>query len=242
MGRLSPLRFGVAVRARGRRSALSREALRGADPRLNLAVVSTLGWISAALALGAAAAAWYALRFQRWYHRQTTGGAYFRTPAAEREAFRGELARRSRPLVRLAAIATRVHSPARLLGTRFRGVEGPPQCRGGFARAAACRPIAGDVFVATQMKCGTTWMQQVVYEVLSRGRGDLSDAGHRHLYALSPWIEANYSVRLDEAPRIGDRKQRVIKTHLPVSLCPYGARRSVPGGEVLPGSGMRPSG
>lgn len=169
-----------------------------------------------------AAVVGYLVRFQLWYHRQTTSDAYFRRPAAEREAFRQELSRRSRLVVRLASFATRVYPPRRMFGTRFRGVAGPIQCRGGFARAAAYRPIAGDVFVATQMKCGTTWMQQVVYEILSRGRGDLSDAGHRHLYALSPWIEANFSVRCDAAPRIGERKQRVIKTHLPVSLCPYG--------------------
>ena len=196
--------------------------MRAAGRRLNLGPVSVLGWILAALALGAAASAVYALRFQRWYHRETTGDAYFRRPSAEREAFRHELARRSRIMMSLVSFATRVVPPRRLFGTRFRGVGGPPQCRGGFARAAAYRPTAGDVFVATQMKCGTTWMQQVVYEVLSRGRGDLSDAGHRHLYALSPWIEANFSVRLDDAPRVGDGKQRVIKTHLPVSLCPYG--------------------
>jgi hypothetical protein len=125
-------------------------------------------------------------------------------------------------VVRLAALAARLRPPRRLPGIRYRGVAGPPQCRGAFARAAAYRPLAGDVFVATQMKCGTTWMQQIVYEVLSRGRGDLGDGGHRHLYALSPWIEARYSVPLDAAPRIGAAQARLVKTHLPTSLCPYG--------------------
>jgi hypothetical protein len=82
------------------------------------------------------------------------------------------------------------------------------------------RAGAGDVFVATQMKCGTTWMQQLVYEVLSRGRGDLGDAGGRHLYAVSPWIEASYSVRLEDAPRLGPSGRRVIKTHMPTRLLP----------------------
>lgn len=184
--------------------------------------MSALAWISAALVLGAATAAWHVRRFMRWYERQTKADAYFRRTAAEREAFRRELAGRSRLVVPLAVFANRVRPPVRMFGTHFRGVAGPPQCREGFAQAAAYRPIASDVFVATQMKCGTTWMQQLVYEVLLRGRGDLSDAGHRHLYALSPWIESSFSVRLADAPRIGDRKERVIKTHLPVSLCPYG--------------------
>jgi hypothetical protein len=72
------------------------------------------------------------------------------------------------------------------------------------------------------MKCGTTWMQQVVYEILSRGRGNLGDDGHRHLYALSPWIEAKSSVALRDAPRIGESGARLIKTHMPTLLCPYG--------------------
>jgi len=184
--------------------------------------VSNLGWIVAALVLGVAASALRGWRFGRWYSRQTDADAYYRRPSAEREVFRRELAVRSGWLARLGELTARVRPPRRLPGTRFRDVDGPPQCRGGFERAAAYRPQAGDVFVATQMKCGTTWMQQVVYEVLSHGRGDLSDAGHRHLYALSPWIEASFSVRMDDAPRVGERKQRVIKTHLPVTLCPYG--------------------
>jgi hypothetical protein len=180
------------------------------------------GWIAAALALPPLALAWHLFRFQRWYARETEGDAYFARPAAARDAFRGELRRRSRLAVRLAALAARLRPPRRLPGTRLRDVAGPPHCRGAFARAAAYRPRAGDVFVATQMKCGTTWMQQIAYEVLSRGRGDLSDAGHRHLYALSPWIEARYAVPLDAAPRIGEAKARLVKTHLPTSLCPWG--------------------
>ncbi len=178
-------------------------------------------WIAAAVALAGLAGLFHLLRFRRWYLRSTSGDAYYGRRAAERAAFRNELARRSRSLLRLSTLAFRVRRPRRLPGTAFRGVTGPPQCRGLFAQAAAYRPIEGDVFVATQMKCGTTWMQQIVYEVLSRGRGDLGDAGHRHLYAMSPWIEASFSVRLADAPRIGERKARLIKTHLPTSLCPY---------------------
>jgi hypothetical protein len=64
-------------------------------------------------------------------------------------------------------------------------------------------------------------MQQVVYETVNRGRGDLSDDGHRHIYAVSPWIDAVTAVPLDEAPLVGERPTRIIKTHLPTSLCPY---------------------
>jgi len=108
------------------------------------------------------------------------------------------------------------------------GVSGPKgTCsEESFRNAAAYEPQPGDIFVVTQMKCGTTWMQHVVYEVLRRGRGDLVDTGMT-LYAVSPWIEALKSVPLAEAPLIGEeRPSRVIKTHLPAQLCPWsdGAR------------------
>ena len=65
-------------------------------------------------------------------------------------------------------------------------------------------------------------MQQVAYEVLLRGCGDLGDDGHRHMYATSPWIESRQSVSLENAARLGDRGDRIIKTHMPTQLCPYG--------------------
>ncbi len=45
-------------------------------------------------------------------------------------------------------------------------------------------------------------MQQIVYELFSRGQGDLGDTGHVHLNAMSPWIEAARGVPPAEAPRI----------------------------------------
>jgi hypothetical protein len=164
----------------------------------------------------------YQARFLRWYARETDGAAYFGRTRAERDAFKRELRERSRGIAAIARAMRRVRAPRVFVGgKRFRGVKLPPQVPlAEWDRAVAYRPAKGDVFVATQMKCGTTWMQQIVYEVLSRGRGDLGDAGHRHLYALSPWIESHWSVRMDDAPRIGERGSRVIKTHLPASLCP----------------------
>jgi hypothetical protein len=93
-----------------------------------------------------------------------------------------------------------------------------------FAAARRYEPRPEDVFVATQMKCGTTWMQQIVYEAVCRGRGDLGDDGHRHLYAASPWLESKGSVSMEDAPLVGARPTRIVKTHLPAELCPYGER------------------
>jgi hypothetical protein len=174
-----------------------------------------------ALLLGAAAI--HAIRFQRWYIRETRGAAYFARPLAERRALKQEIGRRVRFLLPAARVLGRLGLAPAPRSIELRGVRGPAvNCtRATFEAASRYQPDAGDVFVATQMKCGTTWMQQVVYEVLSRGRGNLEDDGHRHLYALSPWIEARQSVTLEDAPRVGVRAQRIIKTHLPASLCPW---------------------
>jgi hypothetical protein len=130
-----------------------------------------------------------------------------------------------RPMVPIAQMIKRV-MPNLDLSFRYQGVAGPRQVASPktFEKCVKYQPDERDVFVATQMKCGTTWMQQVVYEVLSRGHGDLSDSGHRHMYALSPWIETYQSVYLDNAPRVGERQQRIIKTHMPAKLTPYSER------------------
>jgi hypothetical protein len=105
----------------------------------------------------------------------------------------------------------------------FEGVTGPKKVSSPevFARARSYQPRPEDVFVATQMRCGTTWMQQLVYQVVTRGHGDLSDQGHGHISAVSPWIDAFNSVSLADAPLVGEPPTRIIKTHLPTSLCPY---------------------
>ncbi|HEU4566088.1 MAG TPA: sulfotransferase domain-containing protein, partial [Gemmatimonadaceae bacterium] len=103
------------------------------------------------------------------------------------------------------------------------GVSGPSGTTSAesFAKAAAYRPRPEDIFVVTQMKCGTTWMQHVVYEVLNRGNGSLVETGTA-MYAVAPWIEGRKSVPLEQAPLIGtERPSRIIKTHLPARLCPF---------------------
>jgi hypothetical protein len=165
--------------------------------------------------------AWYFV----WEHQQTAGLAYYGRPLLERRVLKDQIRRRARlarPLVRLIAHVTR---KGRTMPTfAFEGVSGPPRVSSPEVFAAASRyaPKPDDVFVATQMRCGTTWMQQVVYSILTRGEGDFD--GHRsHLYAVSPWIDAVNAVSLDAAPLVGSPATRIIKTHLPADLCPYDA-------------------
>jgi aryl sulfotransferase len=64
-------------------------------------------------------------------------------------------------------------------------------------------------------------MQQIVYEIVNRGQGNLSDEGHGHLYAICPWIDGVNSVGLEDSALVGEKPTRIIKTHLPTQLCPY---------------------
>lgn len=155
--------------------------------------------------------------------RNRSGLSYYGLPPQSREDYKRKLrgqARRLRPITRLMG---------RLSGFTFErasfehsGVRAPlGTCtEESFREGTTYEAGPRDVFVATQMKCGTTWMQHVVYEVLRRGDGDLVDTGTA-LYAVSPWLEAVTSVPVEEAPLIGsERPSRVIKTHLSTSLCP----------------------
>jgi len=187
--------------------------------------VNWLG-IASAAALVVAAEAIYLAWYLRWEDRETRGMAYYGRPLAARRALKRRIrayARPAMPLVRLLALTARGRST--MPAFEYQGVCGPPKISSAarFERASRYQPRPEDVFVVTQMRCGTTWMQQLVYETVCRGRGDLSDSGHGHLYAMSPWIEAVNSVSMDEAPVVGERPARIIKTHLPASLCPYAA-------------------
>ncbi|MGH7659179.1 MAG: sulfotransferase domain-containing protein [Gemmatimonadales bacterium] len=158
-----------------------------------------------------------------WGDQQTQGLAYYGRPAPERARFRETLRSQARMLYPILRLFGRLSSFSfEKASFRHRDVAGPqgtcsPES---FAAADDYVPRAGDVFVATQMKCGTTWMQHVVYEVLHRGAGNLVESGTA-LYAVCPWLEARKSVPIADAPLLGAGKpSRVIKTHLPAQLCP----------------------
>lgn len=159
-----------------------------------------------------------------WGDEQTRGLAYYGLPPEERAAFKAKLARHARRLRPILALFGKLSRfTYERASFRHAGITGP---RGtctpaSFAHGEAYQPRPEDVFVVTQMKCGTTWMQHLVYQVVMRGRGDIVESG-RTLYALSPWLEAVKSVPVDEAPTHGEeRPTRIIKTHFPTKLCPF---------------------
>jgi aryl sulfotransferase len=159
-----------------------------------------------------------------WEDQKTRDLEYYGLPPEGRARFKRTLRRHARVLFPILRLIGRFSSfTFQKASFQHRGVSGPKgTCNvESFRRADEYEVRSGDVFVVTQMKCGTTWMQHVVYEILHRGKGDLVESGTA-LYAVSPWLEALKSVPIDEAPLLGtERPSRVIKTHLPASLCPF---------------------
>jgi hypothetical protein len=188
--------------------------------------MSVLGWGLAVAGLGVlflVVQSVYLGAVLRWEDERTVGLGYYGLPLEARNRFKRTLklhARLLAPILRLNAQASRFDF--RRVSFRYKDITGPhgtcsPES---FAAGEAYRPRQDDIFVATQMKCGTTWMQHLVYEVLHRGRGTLVETG-TELYAVSPWLEGRKSVPLAESPALGtERPGRIIKTHFPAQLCP----------------------
>jgi hypothetical protein len=160
----------------------------------------------------------------RWEDEQTIGLNYYGRSPDERLRFKRSLRR----FARLLAPAIWLNGRLGTLDFRksrivYKGVSAPTgSCSmESFALGESYEPGPSDLFIVTQMKCGTTWMQQIAYEVLLRGAGDLAGSGTT-LYAISPWLEGRKSVATRDAPRVGhEHPMRIIKTHFPAQLCPF---------------------
>jgi hypothetical protein len=85
----------------------------------------------------------------------------------------------------------------------------------GFESGQRYRAQPGDIFVCTYPKCGTTWMQYIVYLLVHAGeplaRGASLGAVFPHLEEVGREVAAALP-----APRL-------IKTHLPKALTPFAA-------------------
>ena len=158
--------------------------------------------------------------------QQTNDGQYFALSRRQRAKFRSRIQRHAKLLTPMIWLLSKL-STFKLKDATFRyqDVPGPKGAcdEASFARGAAYRPQPEDVFVVTQMKCGTTWMQNLVYQLVTRGQHDLTLSGAA-MYGLSPWLESRKTVSTEQGLLLGQqRPTRIIKTHFPVSLCPYDA-------------------
>jgi hypothetical protein len=84
-------------------------------------------------------------------------------------------------------------------------------------RGLAFRARPSDVFITTYPKCGTTWMQQIVHGLRSRGSMDFEE-----ITEVVPWLEIAHDMGID--PERQAWEPRVLKTHCPWHGIPRGGR------------------
>ncbi len=68
-----------------------------------------------------------------------------------------------------------------------------------------------DIVIATYAKSGTTWMQQIIAQLLFRGDPELAVA------EMSPWLDLRIPPKAEKLPVVeAQTHRRFLKTHLPV--------------------------
>lgn len=88
----------------------------------------------------------------------------------------------------------------------------------GFERGLVFRPAPTDILISPYVKCGTTWMQQIVHGLRTGGSMDFDE-----ILEVVPWIELAHDMAVDlDAPQVSH--PRAFKTHLPWDLVPKGGR------------------
>ncbi|UYV81136.1 hypothetical protein LAZ67_20000136 [Cordylochernes scorpioides] len=75
------------------------------------------------------------------------------------------------------------------------------------------KPRDDDSFVVTFPKCGTTWMQNIVFHILNKGKP--LDSVHE-FWARTPYLELCGADAIEKMPRPG-----AIKIHLPFNKAPF---------------------
>jgi len=77
----------------------------------------------------------------------------------------------------------------------------------------------GDVVIATYAKSGTTWVQQIVSQLLFNGEAGLEGA------EMSPWLDLRVPPKEGKLPAVAAQAhRRFLKTHLPVDALVYSPR------------------
>ncbi|CAN7978453.1 unnamed protein product [Ixodes persulcatus] len=79
--------------------------------------------------------------------------------------------------------------------------------------ALGYKPVPEDVFIVSYPKCGTTWMQHLVYNIFN---GRAPPTNLMDVWREMPFLELQGAESLKEMPRPG-----AIKTHMPFHLQPF---------------------
>ena len=73
-----------------------------------------------------------------------------------------------------------------------------------------------DIIISTYAKSGTTWMQQIISQLIFNGEKDLPVAD------MSPWVDLRVPPAHIKMPAIEEQEhRRFIKTHLPVDALEF---------------------
>lgn len=94
---------------------------------------------------------------------------------------------------------------------RFRSAEA-------HRRAIELTVKPDDLFIATYPKCGTTWVQQIVHQLRSRGSMDFAE-----ISGVVPWLESAWDMGIDPAAD-QDWTPRAFKSHFSWHEIPKGGR------------------
>jgi len=88
----------------------------------------------------------------------------------------------------------------------------------GWQRGLDYKPDPTDVFIVTPPKCGTTWMQQIVHGLRTRGSMDFDE-----ITRVVPWINMAHDMGIDiYAPQVA--QPRAFKTHTTLDEVPKGGK------------------
>jgi aryl sulfotransferase len=100
------------------------------------------------------------------------------------------------------------------IGSKFENFRTPE----GEAHGLAYQPEPTDIFIVTPAKCGTTWMQQIVHGLRTRGSMDFDE-----ITRVVPWIEMAKDMGIDiYKPPVAN--PRAFKTHKNLNDLPKGGK------------------
>jgi len=76
-----------------------------------------------------------------------------------------------------------------------------------------------DIVIGAYAKCGTTWVQQIVAQLLFDGAEDIDIA------RISPWLDCRFPDKAEKLDLLAAQEQRrFVKTHLPVDALVFSRR------------------
>ncbi len=88
----------------------------------------------------------------------------------------------------------------------------------GWQKGLDYKPNPSEVFIVTPPKCGTTWMQQIVHGLRTRGSMDFDE-----ITQVIPWINMAHDCGIDiNAPQVAS--PRAFKTHSTLKESPKGGK------------------